>query len=185
MEFVEIPQMILIGSTGRNSGKTTAAVKLIEHLKEKVNVIGLKVTSINEKDGKCPRGGEGCGVCSSLKGNFQILEEKVLGDKKDTSILLSAGASNVYWIKTLKRHSLEAITQFMGKVPRESIIICESNSLRKVVKPGVFVMLKKRESDVMKVSAKEVIDKADIITNLDDINSNEFLTSIMAYIPIK
>jgi hypothetical protein len=67
--------MILIGSTARNSGKTTLASLIINRYKLNRPVIGLKVTTIHDKNKRCIHGGEGCGVCSSLKGNFQITED--------------------------------------------------------------------------------------------------------------
>ncbi|WP_406542459.1 hypothetical protein [Clostridium ljungdahlii] len=56
-----VPNMILIGSTARNSGKTTLAVSIINKYKLSRPVVALKVTTIQDKNGKCIRGGEGCG----------------------------------------------------------------------------------------------------------------------------
>ncbi|MCK4261088.1 MAG: hypothetical protein KAX49_19080 [Halanaerobiales bacterium] len=168
---IYIPQMLLIGSTGRNSGKTTLAISLIEHLKHDVPIVGLKVTTIQKKDGRCPRGGEGCGVCSSLEGNFEISEETNQNVNKDTSLLLAAGANKVYWLKTLKTHIYDGIEQFMTMIPRDRLIICESNSLRNVVRPGGFIMLHNPENTSIKKSASDVMDRADFIIDYD-IKSN-------------
>lgn len=157
-----IPNMILIGSTARNSGKTTLAVSIINKYKLSRPVVALKVTTIQEKNGKCIRGGEGCGVCSSLKGNFEIMKELNSANNKDTSLLLAAGAENVYWLKALKDNMYEAFNAFITKIPENALIVCESNSLRKVVNPGVFIMIKNSKDSQMKKSASEVIDQADI-----------------------
>ena len=167
-----IPQMILIGSAGRNSGKTTLATALIEHFKTEYSVVGLKVTTIKERDGKCPRGGKGCGVCTSIDGEHDICEEKNINGNKDTSLLLSAGARKVYWLKTLKESIYSGFTEVMSSIDNNEIIVCESNSLRNIIKPGIFFML--HNSDNIKQSAQEVIDKADLILRYDirnDINS--------------
>ena len=158
-----IPNMILIGSTARNSGKTTLAISIINKYKLSRPVVALKVTTIQEKNGKCIRGGEGCGVCSSLKGNFEITEELNSANNKDTSLLLAAGAEKVYWLKTLKNNMYEGFEAFITQIPKNTLIVCESNSLRKVVNPGVFVMIKNAKDSQMKKSASEVIDQADII----------------------
>ncbi len=155
--------MILIGSTARNSGKTTLAISIINKYKLSRPVVALKVTTIQEKNGKCIRGGEGCGVCSSLKGNFEITEELNSANNKDTSLLLAAGAEKVYWLKTLKNNMYEGFEAFITQIPKNTLIVCESNSLRKVVNPGVFVMIKNAKDSQMKKSASEVIDQADII----------------------
>lgn len=170
-----IPQMILIGSSGRNSGKTTIAVKLIDQLKNKFSIIGLKITTIEQKNGKCPRGGDGCGTCSNLKGNFELLEETNKNSKKDTSILLAAGAEKVYWLKCLKTDIDSAISAFMTLISENALIICESNSLRNVVDPGIFVMLNNTKNNIIKKSASEVVDKADIIIENDFKDNIDFM----------
>lgn len=165
--LLNIPQMILIGSSGRNSGKTTLAIALIKRWKRYFPVVGLKVTTIQERDGACPRGGEGCGVCNSLNGDYEIIEEANQNLEKDTSLLLAAGADKVYWLKTLKSNIGDGIEALMSKVPDNSIIVCESNSLRSVVKPGVFIMLDNSKDGQIKESAMAVIDSADIIIDYD------------------
>lgn len=52
-----------------------------------------------------------------------------------------------------------------------SLIICESNSLRNVVIPGTFIIFKNTKSDIIKKSAGEVMDKADVIVENDFIKS--------------
>lgn len=176
MEFLDIKQMILIGSTCRNSGKTTLAVELIKKWKNNFPIIALKVTTIKDKSGKCPRGGQGCGVCTSIKGNFELLEEHNKTKNKDTSLLLSSGAERVYWLKCSNTHLSDGISFFMDRVPKNSLIICESNSLRKVVTPGKFIMVKNINNDIIKQSAKEVIDNADIVVENDFEDSIRSLT---------
>ncbi|AAK79955.1 hypothetical protein BJV85_001880 [Clostridium acetobutylicum] len=166
-ECIEIPQMLLIGATGRNMGKTTLATAIIKKFKDNFCVIGLKVTTIREKNGKCPRGGEGCGVCSSLKGNFQLLEEVNSNTNKDTACLLKAGADRVFWLKTLKSYSYEAIKYFITQLPKNTLVICESNSIRHVVRPGGFIMVNREGVSAIKKSAREVIDYADYIVKYD------------------
>ena len=43
-KLLSIPQMILIGSSGRNSGKTTLAVEMINRWKSRSSIIALKIT---------------------------------------------------------------------------------------------------------------------------------------------
>lgn len=158
-----IPNMILIGSTSRNSGKTTLASLIINKCNLNRPVVGLKVTTIHDKNKKCIHGGEGCGVCSSLKGNFQITEELDASNNKDTSLLLAAGAKQVYWLKTLENNIYEGFEAFIAQIPRNILIVCESNSLRTVVNPGAFIMVKNTRDDQIKKSASDVIDHADLI----------------------
>ncbi|AGK95339.1 hypothetical protein [Clostridium pasteurianum] len=166
-KLIYLPQMLLIGSSGRNSGKTTLAASLIRHWKDKFPITALKITTIEEKDGKCPRGGRGCGVCTNIKENFELIEEKTSDSNKDTSLLLAAGAERVYWLKVLKTHIKEGIEYFLTEIPENNLIICESNSLRNIVRPGVFIMLKNTQNSNIKKSASEVMDKADFIVEGD------------------
>ena len=165
--MISIPQMLMIGSTGRNSGKTTFAMEGIRRWKEKYPVIALKVTSMDERDGECPRGGHGCGACSNLCGNYEIIEELDPNTAKDTSQLLKSGAARVYWLKSLRTHLSEGIKEFLRLIPPKAIIICESNSLREVVKPGVFVIMHNISDDLIKVTAKNVFQHADRVINKD------------------
>ncbi|MFT8316443.1 MAG: hypothetical protein ABF633_19645 [Clostridium sp.] len=166
-KLIYLPQMLLIGSSGRNSGKTTLAASLIRNWKDRFPIIALKITTIEEKNGKCPRGGKGCGVCTNIKENFQLIEEKISESNKDTSLLLAAGAERVYWLKVLKAHIKEGIEYFLAEISKNNLIICESNSLRNIVKPGVFIMLKNTQNSNIKKSASEVVDKADFIVEGD------------------
>ncbi|MBK1810418.1 hypothetical protein JHL18_07185 [Clostridium sp. YIM B02505] len=172
--------MLLIGSTGRNSGKTTLAASLIRKWKDEISIIALKITTIEHKNGKCPRGGEGCGICTNVEDNFELIEEINPDKNKDTSLLLSAGADKVYWLKCLNDHLEEGIEYFMSKVSKDALIICESNRLRNVVLPGSFVMIKNICNDSIKKSAGEVIDKADYILENDFTNKiDDFINNIV------
>jgi molybdopterin-guanine dinucleotide biosynthesis protein A/nucleoside-triphosphatase THEP1 len=166
-EMIKLDGMLMIGSASTNVGKTELACALLERFSKKQNIVGIKVTTIKDKDGQCPRGGEGCGVCSSLDGNFCITEEFNKNSGKDTSRLLAAGAGRVFWIQVLKDHLLEAITALLDTIGPEAISICESNSLRQVIEPGLFLMVRNNDSDFRKSSARSVRKYADRIVVSD------------------
>jgi len=176
--FIEADNLILIGSSGRNSGKTTLAAKLIERLKEKFFIVALKITTIEKKGGLCPRGGEGCGACS-LNTDYALATESCTEGTKDTNLLLACGAEKVFWLRSLRsalRASFKEFLEkanFIGDTGNEAagktnmppgkplLIICESNSLREIVKPKIFIMLLNDNNNI-KNSAKRVLDLADI-----------------------
>ncbi len=165
--MIKLDGMLMIGSAGANIGKTELACALLGRFSKNHNVVGIKVTTIKDKDGQCPRGGQGCGVCSSLEGNFCITEEFNKSSGKDTSRLLKAGAGRVFWIRVLKEHLLEAITALLDIIGSETVSICESNSLRQVVEPGLFLMARNKESNAWKSSARQVRKYADRIVVSD------------------
>nr|WP_320024733.1 hypothetical protein [uncultured Acetobacterium sp.] len=181
-----VPNMILIGSTARNSGKTTLAVAIIEKYKNWIPVYGIKVTTIAEKHAKCIHGGEGCGVCTNFDNDFDITEELGNTNNKDTSVLLAGGAKKVYWLKTLASEISAGIEAVLEKIPPDALIICESNSLRKVVEPGVFVMVKNTADNQIKKTAAEVIAQADIVyENYFQDNFDEVIDQISHCIHLK
>lgn len=161
--MIKLDGMLMIGSAGSNVGKTELACALLNKFSKNHDIVGIKVTTIKDKDGQCPRGGEGCGVCSSLEGNFCITEETNKTSGKDTARLLAAGADRVFWIRVPKEHLVESITALLDVIGPEAVSICESNSLRQVVEPGLFLMARNNDSDAWKSSARQVRKYADRI----------------------
>lgn len=166
--------MILIGATGRNGGKTTLARQIIKKYKDKAPIIAFKLITVRDHSDICPRGGQGCGICKGLKGNYDIREELEIGTK-DTMLLKEAGAKHVYLIRSIKDSLKEALTEALTLVPEDAMIVCESNSARLVLKPSCFVMIKSSTEDTIKPTAKAVIDSADFYLEQTKEDFDEFL----------
>ena len=159
--MIKLDGMLMIGSAGANVGKTELGCSLINRFSKDNDIIGLKITTIKAKGGQCPRGGEGCGVCSSIEGDFLITEEEDSSSGKDTAKLLAAGASRVYWLRVMREHLEESMKSLLEVIGGDKIIVCESNSLRKVVEPGLFFMVARDDLEVWKHSARSVKKYAD------------------------
>jgi hypothetical protein len=152
--------IILIGSTGRNAGKTTLAAALIKKARGQGKLVNAaKVITVERKGALCPRGGKGCGACS-LESDFVLCEESEAGTGKDTSQLIAAGAGRVFLLRSLKE-ALPQAFEMMRKQAGEGLLIVESNSLRTVIKPALFVMLIDGGTQP-KPSARDVMRDADI-----------------------
>lgn len=160
---IKLDGMLMIGSAGSNVGKTELACALIKKFAKTSDITGIKVTTIKEKDGQCPRGGDGCGVCSSLEGDFCITEETNCKSHKDTARLLAAGAKQVYWLRVMKESLKEGLTALLEIIGPDTISICESNSLRKITEPGLFLMVRAGNTKSWKSSAQNVKEYADKI----------------------
>jgi len=158
--------MLLIGAVGRNSGETEFARRVLRQFADR-EIIGIKVTAIRRSDGSCPRGGDGCGVCSSLEGRYDITEETDPGSHKDTSRLLAGGARRVFWLRVMKANLEEGVNALFDVTGRDAVSICESNSLRNAVRPGLFLMIMEKGSKERKASALAVMDRADRIVYSD------------------
>ena len=154
--MIKLDGMLMIGSAGRNAGKTVLACAAIKKFCKITNITGVKVTTIKAKDGTCPRGGRGCGVCSSLEGNFCITEELRRNSAKDTSRLLAAGASRVLWLRVMRSHLEQGLTALVSIMGSDATLICESNSLRHVVEPGLFLMVTAPNLKQWKGSAQKI-----------------------------
>lgn len=161
------PGMVMIGAAGRNVGKTEYACDLIRAVAPTQLVVGLKVTTIAERNGRCPRGGAGCGVCTSLKGDFCLTEERDAESGKDTCRMLNAGAQHVFWLRVLK-HALNAgVDALHAALPPNVPVVCESNSLRNVLKPDLLLIIKEENSTTIKQTAAHVMADANRIILFD------------------
>ncbi|MBW7995717.1 MAG: NTP transferase domain-containing protein [Candidatus Glassbacteria bacterium] len=134
------PEMLMIGSAGRNSGKTLLACRLIEKYTPGGKITGLKVTTVKHTAEQCPHGQSGCSLCAEFEGNFSIVEQAAGADTaKDTGRMLAAGADRVFWLRTRVGYLAQCYEALRKMIDPEASIICESSSLRQVVEPGVFL----------------------------------------------
>ena len=164
--------VFLIGAADRNVGKTEFACSLIKQTSSTgQKVIGVKVTTIQDDNhGTCPRGGKGCGVCSSLQGDFCLTQETDSSNSKDTSRMLRAGADAVFWLRARERALENGASSLLEKIEstfgRNIPVVCESNSLRTVLSPGLFFILNRLNNHAVKKSCRNVEHHADKNVNL-------------------
>lgn len=164
---IAYPGMCLVGAAGRNAGKTLFACRLVALHSSTRPVVAVKVTTVHERGGPCPRGGEGCGVCAALDEPYCLTEEHDAESGKDTARLLRAGASRVLWLRVLETHLEEGVRALLSAIGPDVPCVCESNSLRLAVKPGVFVVLADARSTSIKPSARAVMELADRVIRFD------------------
>jgi molybdopterin-guanine dinucleotide biosynthesis protein A len=178
-QMFHVHNMIMIGATGRNTGKTEIACRLIKKFISSYTVIALKVTTVKETDGKCHGGDERCGAYSSLAANYSLTEEVSDNPQKDTGKMHAAGAHKVYWLEVKKEYLTEGIEKFLKLISNEpeEIIICESNSLRTVVKPGLFLINQNIRESSIKPSCQDVLSHHDYMIHFD---SEKFVFDIDA-----
>jgi molybdopterin-guanine dinucleotide biosynthesis protein A len=166
--MIRLENMLMIGSSGSNVGKTELACALLRRFRSGRQIVGVKVTTVASRDGSCPRGGQGCGVCSSLDGQYRITQETGCNSDKDTARLLAAGAGTVYWLRVMRTHLRQGIDALLEIIDRGAVVICESNSLRQVVEPGLFLMIESTAGKPWKPSAQRVRRYADRVVRSDE-----------------
>jgi len=154
---VRLPGWILIGSTGRKSGKTEFACAIIQAFHRRFPIVGIKVTVITEGESACPRGEQGCGVCSALEGDFQISEERGEQPNKDTGRMLESGAIRVFWLRCRRQGMHDALHALISRLGCGVLVVAESNSLAQVAEPDLFFMVKNGHSSSIKSTAAAVM----------------------------
>ena len=161
---------LIIGSTGRNTGKTEFACRIIEKHSTQKELIGVKVIPVDKNEGDCHRGLESCGLCSSLTGDYKIIEETTTDLSKDTSRMLKAGAKKAYLLLVDKNSLEKGVDAMLRILPDNALIIIESNSIRKVLEPGLFIVIKDFTTNSVKQTCAEVIKFADKIIEFNNMN---------------
>lgn len=166
--MLTIPNMLLIGSLERNSGKTTLVTKFIEKYKKNNKIVAIKITTSHKDD-------------KNELFEIQKISKKDIdptNKNKDTSRFLLSGADSIFWIKTEKHGLKEAFNTLIDRIDQNAVIICESNSLRKIVRPGIFLMMKKKIQSSTRQSAMDVLHLADITITFDETQLNVDLDRI-------
>jgi molybdopterin-guanine dinucleotide biosynthesis protein len=151
---------LIIGGTGRNTGKTT----LVEMLVKKLSAKGYKITTL--KTSMLLPGEE------YLHGNHQLandnefilVRENETGNK-DSQRYLKAGAEKSFFMSIGKNALKDAVKKFLKTIDKDELVIAESNVLTKSIKPSLFIILK---GDTVKESAKLLFKQADVVVSAGD-----------------
>ncbi len=130
---MNIPNLLLIAGTGTKSGKTTFACRIIEQIRHP-EIVAIKITPHFHETTP------GLALINEHEG-YSIYKETDPGSTKDTSRMLNAGASDVYFAKVTDGSLHKAFNEIMKKVPANTPVICESPALRYFVNPGLFIIM--------------------------------------------
>ncbi|HNQ69549.1 MAG TPA: molybdenum cofactor guanylyltransferase [Bacteroidales bacterium] len=168
--MTEQKNLIIIGSSGRNAGKTEFACRLISDNQNRFPVYGVKIKRICTNKDECDNLCKNCLLGKLPIPGFEISEENDKTTGKDTSRMLLAGAKKVYFIKSEKDKLELAFLELMKIIPKNAIVVCESNYLRQYIKPGLFVLIRNNEDENLKESYVSTLKFADKIVNFKNSN---------------
>ncbi len=155
--MMRFENMILIGGTGRNTGKTTLAERIIEKLSKKVPVTAIKIANIKPEN-KQFHGHDVSGFTDRI-----FVEKEIrMDDNKDSMRFLKAGAQASWFIQTEDAFLPETFPEIQKILNDSQWIVCESNSLRKFVKPGLFIMIKGENDTLAKKDVPALLQLADV-----------------------
>lgn len=170
-------RLIIVGGTSRNVGKTEFSCNLIEKLVKDHDVYGLKVSTIS------PDILKGGSKATFLDSSYQLNEEKKRETKKDTSRMLRAGAKGVYYLQSDGAGLKEGFEEFQKLIPKNAVVVCESNSLDQCVKPELLVVVRTIDGHITKKAEKRLT-KADLVVISDGVSGFPELEKINLSNPI-
>ncbi|NOU46302.1 MAG: hypothetical protein HOO86_04480 [Bacteroidales bacterium] len=165
--------ILLVAGTGRNIGKTTLACHLISHFSKKNEIIGLKITSIYPDE----NGFHG-NKSSEMQGKFEIQEEFSVNQNKDTYRMKQAGASRVFFVRVKDECLEESMEALFQQNDKNKIIICESASLRNIITPGLFLMVRSVDESRIKERSVKLFPLADQIIFSNECDHENIISSI-------
>lgn len=131
----DFPRMLMIGGTARKSGKTTLICRLLEAFGQHYRIGAVKVALYDDEEDF------GRHHPDALPRGALVIREEDAAVKKDSGKYLASGAAESWFMAALSDKEplvLERIRKIRG---RTDLMILESNTLRKNIRPGVFVMI--------------------------------------------
>lgn len=163
----QIAGMLMIGAAGRRCGNTELACAVLRRLAPETPMIGVKVTTLHETDGPYPRSRDDRGAVPQFDAPYHLTEEKGEFEGKDSTRLLESGARPVYWLWVRASHLATGARVLLERLGSEAIAVCESNSLRRAVEPGLFVIVHRQGERDLRPSCRELWPLADLVVRFD------------------
>lgn len=150
-------KMVMVGGHTRNIGKTSVVEGIIRGLPE-MRWTAVKITQFGH--GVCSTSGELCD-CAVAEHAFAITTERQRDSGTDTARFLAAGARRALWVRAGQGELLAALPSLREAIANDAHVIIESNSLRRFIKPTIFLQVIDPASADFKDSARQFFDMAD------------------------
>jgi hypothetical protein len=149
--------LVVVGGQCRKVGKTSLVVDLIRAF-PRARWTAVKITPYT--DGGCPVRGSRC-KCAPNRHTFAIREEKDRSGESDTSRFLVAGAERALWVQSKEGRVTDALALLATKLSKAGNVIVESDSLTKLWKPDLYLIVLDSRRDDFKASARSALRVAD------------------------
>ena len=153
------PIVIGIGGYTSNVGKTTL---LCELLKAFPGWEAIKTTRGHYRS--CGKDPHACCVSHLLAAEPVVRSGRAATYElaKDTGRYWDAGATNVHWLIATDDQVEPGIRAALSRVAAEGVFV-EGNSFAQFVEVDLFVMVRRPDEVKIKKSAKQVLDRADVV----------------------
>jgi molybdopterin-guanine dinucleotide biosynthesis protein len=156
-------QIVAIGGTGSNAGKTTVAEAVIRAARARGRrVAALKVTRAHVHS--CPREVDTCGVCDSLAAPFELVTEaaRLAMPGKDTGRYVLAGADLVAWLLVQPASLQPGLAAALAALDPAALLVAEGNSFLEAG-PAAFAVMVVGRHVRPKPSALAVARRIDLV----------------------
>jgi molybdopterin-guanine dinucleotide biosynthesis protein len=150
-------KMVMVGGHTRNIGKTSVVEGIIRAMPE-MNWTAVKITQFGH--GVCSINGEACD-CAVAEHQFSISEEHKIDSGTDTARFFAAGARRSLWVRTRQGELFTALASLRKEIEIDEFVIVESNSLRRFMRPTLYLQVLDPFNTDFKSSARQFFDLAD------------------------
>jgi hypothetical protein len=147
-------RIMLVCGSGRNTGKTFLAESIIRHF-SKTNLISAIKISMHRHDHP-----ENLQLLISEHG-YSIFSDHQISEK-DSGRFLSAGAVPSLYIETTDEFLGPALLDAISYCPSDSLIVCESGGLIRVLRPGIIIFVQQPQ-EMIPDNKKYLRDEADLV----------------------
>ena len=156
--FMKNFRIITVSGAHSGVGKTKMVEKLLKIFKA---WSALKVSVL--RSGNCPTD-RNCGICNEVKSEFSIVSssERLMEKNKDTHRFKKAGAQNVLWLRAKPEGLKKGLKKAIHMLKDSKGLIIEGTSILKYIKPDLAILVKNKGS-ILKPSAKEMLNKIDLV----------------------
>jgi molybdopterin-guanine dinucleotide biosynthesis protein len=154
----------MVGGHTRNIGKTSVIEGIIKGMPE-LGWTAVKITQFGH--GICSVNGESCG-CETAEHQFSMTTERRRESGTDTARFLAAGAKRSLWLRTRQGELFTALSSLRSAIEMDEFVIVESNSLRRFIKPAVYLQVVDPNQQDFKLSAQQFFDVADAYVLVDE-----------------
>lgn len=150
--------ILLIAGTGRKSGKTTLALKIIGDFSSLHDLVAVKIS---------PHFHRGTSGLEPVETNhhFNLYLEHDSDGHKDTARMKAAGAKTVYYLEVRDIHLKEAFGFLSSLIPPTSPVVVESPALGQIIMPGVYFIVDHPQTIYKKAEVLAGRNKADKFIN--------------------
>jgi molybdopterin-guanine dinucleotide biosynthesis protein len=144
-----LDQVLMIGGNARKSGKTTLICRILEAFSPNQRIAAVKAALYDDPGDFALHHPE-----AESAGYWEI-QEVDPSVPKDSGKYFDSGAAESWFFAALPDSEHRVVSRIASISHRNDLVIVESNTLRKKINPGLFVMLHHKDRAVKK-SAREL-----------------------------